>query len=215
MNLAKTKTSVIRLLYQLMYDFHKFMVSNDLVYWSSGGTTLGLIRHGSIIPWDDDLDVCMKYTDKQRLLKLEPSLKKCGYNIVKTWFGYKVCYADRKLVKEELYSFPNLDIFLMKEDGNKWIPAYKRVRETWAKEYYYTTQLFPLKEYSFGRFTIYGPNKTKAYLDRMYGKDWKTVAYRQYDHSKDEEVKKVKVKLTDKDRQPAEPTRVRNRRCIK
>lgn len=213
--LKKTKKSIIKLLYQLMYDFDYIMNANNLVYWSSGGTTLGAVRHRSMIPWDDDLDVCMKYADRNKLLKLTPLFKKCGYFIVKTWFGYKVCYKNRKLVSGEKYSFPNLDVFLMKFNG-KWIPAYKRVRETWPKEQYPKTLLFPLKEYPFGEFTILGPNKPKPYLDKMYGTDWNRIAYREYDHEKEEEVVRVKVKLTEKDRKPVQPTKIiRNKKCLK
>lgn len=214
-SLHKTKPSIIKLLYQLMYDFHSIVTDNDLTYWTCGGTTLGAVRHKSMIPWDDDLDVCIKYNDRKQFLSLESSFKKCGYYYVKTWFGYKVCIKGRKLVTDENYSFPNVDVFFFKQQDTKWIPVYKQVRDTWPKEYYFDSQLFPLKEYQFGEFVVYGPKDALRYLNRMYGKDWNKVAYREYDHAKEEEVEKVIVKLTNKDRMPAQPTKIRERRCLK
>jgi hypothetical protein len=44
-------------------------LSSPLPYWLSGGSLLGLIRHGGIIPWDDDADVEMCEEDRERLEK--------------------------------------------------------------------------------------------------------------------------------------------------
>lgn len=212
-NLLKTKSSVIKALYQLMYDFDRILESNELEYWMDGGTYLGAIRHKGIIPWDDDVDVAMEYKNRNKLLDLTSQFKKCGYIIIKTWFGYKICYKDKKLVVGEKYSFPNLDVFLYKKIKNVYIPAFKKVREIWPNAYYNEYEVYPLKKYLFGETKIYGICQYKDYFDRMYGKDWNKVAYRQYDHQKEEEVVSVKVKLTKKDRIPAEPTKVVKRKC--
>ena len=212
-NLKKTSKSVIKALYQLTYDFDRILESVGLEYWMDGGTYLGSIRHNGIIPWDDDVDVAMEYKNRNKLLLLKNQFKKCGYTIIKTWFGYKVCYINKKLVEGEKYSFPNLDVFLYKKIKSLYIPAFKLVREIWPNAYYNEKDVYPLKQYAFGDITIPGIANHQKYLDRMYGKDWNTVAYRQYDHQKEEEVTIVKVKLTKNDRVPAEPTKVTKRRC--
>ena len=212
-SLLKTKPGIIKLLYQLMYDFDRILDTNDLEYWMDGGTYLGAIRHKGIIPWDDDVDVSMEYKNRNKLLNLASKFKKCGYIIVKTWFGYKICYKDKKLVDGEKYSFPNLDVFLYKKIKNRYIPAFKEVREVWPNAYYLEDEVYPLKRFLFGEILILGIANYKDYFNRMYGKDWNKVAYRQYDHQKEEEIVIVKVKLTKKDRIPAEPTKVVKRKC--
>lgn len=215
--LKKTKKSIIKLIHQIMYDFDRIATINEIEYWTSGGTTLGAIRHTSCIPWDDDADICMKTSDLKKFKALKSQFKKCGYFIVKTWFGYKICYENRPLVDGLDYSFPNLDVFLMKyeKQTDKWIPKYKIVRDTWPKEYYIDSDLFPLKRHAFASYHVNIPKNYKKYFDRMYGKNWNKVAYREYDHQKEEEVEKVIVKLTPKDRLPAQPITVKKRRCIK
>lgn len=214
MKLKKTKGSTIKLLYQILFDFHRILEKAELTYSVDGGTLLGTIRHKGIIPWDDDVDILIEYKDKKKFLKLEKEFIKCGYIIIKTWFGYKICFVERKNLENLDYSFPNLDVFLYKKNKNKLIPAYKKVRDIWPKAYYNLDDIFPVKEYYFGEFKVFGPHNPKEYLNKMYGNTWNKIAYREYDHEKEIDVEKVLVILKKEDKTPAQPTFVKYRRCI-
>ena len=191
------------------------MEANNIPFFTEGGTTLGAIRNKGIIPWDDDIDVGIFEKDRRKLLNLRPIFLKCGYIIVKSWFGYKIYDKKNKLIEGFNYAYPFLDIFLFKKIKDRYVYSSKEVRDTWPKSYYKENEFLPFKKVPFGDFTIPVVNKPIKYLDRMYGNDWKTHGYREYDHQKEEEIKPVKVKLTKKELLPAQPTSVKNRTCMK
>ena len=39
---------------------------HDITYFADWGTILGTVRHGGYVPWDDDMDICMKRKDYTR-----------------------------------------------------------------------------------------------------------------------------------------------------
>ena len=55
----------LKILDELQALFKKY----DLLYYADFGTLLGAVRHGGIIPWDDDIDISMPRADFMKLLE--------------------------------------------------------------------------------------------------------------------------------------------------
>ena len=96
-DVALTPPEVVRRVYALGRAVAEVFGEFSLHFWTSFGTTLGAVRHRGLIPWDDDLDVCVPESEEDSLvgdvaaaladrhsLVLRPA-KTVGYRIFHSW----------------------------------------------------------------------------------------------------------------------------------
>ena len=60
-------------LLDLLVEFMRVCDKHHLKYYMCGGSILGAVRHGGIIPWDDDIDVMMMRDEYEKLIKVGPA----------------------------------------------------------------------------------------------------------------------------------------------
>lgn len=53
--------------FDILKIFDEICRRNKIEYWLTDGTLLGAVRHKGYIPWDDDVDVCVKASDIERV----------------------------------------------------------------------------------------------------------------------------------------------------
>lgn len=69
-------------LYQMLKDTVEIFERAGIRYSASSGTVLGMVRHGGLIPWDDDADLVVLHEDEIRLSDVKKAFDTLGYQIV-------------------------------------------------------------------------------------------------------------------------------------
>lgn len=220
------KPDTVKIIYKLLYLLDKIFRENDLEYWIEGGTLLGAVRHGGIIPWDDDGDVEIWEKDIPKLMSLKEIFQKHNIILMETWFGFKIFPKDGKQIKGFKWRYPAIDIFPMKKNpmtlndfdstymdnvltgsDSRLRYSYPRAQRAFGNCSLDENKMYPLERYKFGSFemTSVAKNHVDEYLNRCYGDDWSEYAYQMFDHENEKSMKRVKIKLQPNEKVPAMP----------
>ena len=162
-------------LYQLFKDVDQILRDHNINYFVHAGTLLGAVRHGGIIPWDDDVDIVILEEEENAFRCVCPLLDQYGYWTVEwSYFGYKIWYKE---APEPTW----IDVMVFR--NNNGVYEYKNT-DFWAYPFakFEQEDLFPLKDYQFGDFFVKGPQNPYPYLARVY-KKWKDIASYYINHN--------------------------------
>lgn len=205
---AHCDQQIVQKIYQTLLDVHDFFITCNIPYWIDSGTLLGSVRHRGLIPWDDDLDLCIFEENEQNFIEQFPLLRQIGYEIVGMPFGYKIYATDGIPVGDYPWTHPGCDIFIMATDGIKAFYKHRgfgRERALKKNLEIDLEDILPLRTYTFGLLNVMGPRNPMPYLYNWYGDTCLEMAYRDYDHGTESPIQKGVKLLSGDDYKAALP----------
>jgi hypothetical protein len=136
--------------YDIMSIMNKILEEHNIKYVAVAGTSLGLNRHGGIIPWDNDIDIGFIDKEWQKLLNIKDTLEINGLKYYSN--GKNHCH------------FGDIDCFKL--------TLRKNYYEGDAKTYCSIDEYKNVVKQIFGYTYIYAPFCNIKSLERRYGKNY-------------------------------------------
>jgi len=163
--------------YDKMSKLNKILEKNNIKYVAVAGTSLGLNRHGGIIPWDNDIDIGFVEKEWEKLFKIKDELEKEGFKYKTN--GKNHCH------------FGPIDCFkLIKNNKNFYTGA--------AKTFCSVDEYNNVVKQIFGYTYIYAPFNNHQSLKKRYGENYFKIGnVNDNFHFKDKTVKKFNTNHND------------------
>lgn len=166
---------------QLIIDTFDVLREECVPFWVTGGTLISALLWKSLMPYDDDADISVRWEDRAFVWSKEfhRALRKRGLEV---FFlrGSSLKFATREgsvvRVRRQGSWTPTLDIFVTKELAEgKWAKinswngdtVHHEPKEVWEPGW-----LFPLREVEVDGMMWPVANQGEKCLDKQYGSNW-------------------------------------------
>lgn len=192
-------------LYELMELTDRLFRQHGIAYWAIGGTLIGALRHGGIIPYDDDIDLGILKTDTDKLLHLTKEFRRHRVALTEVSWGYKLMPMVNTFVATG--SYPCIDIFVYTSKRGGYYFDQDAAIDYFPNSHFEHHELFPLRQVSFGSgqrsisplqtfFHLCIPRVPEPHLTRCYGHDWPTTGHVYPTHDPEDRQSSLKIVLT-------------------
>lgn len=158
-------------LIEILVEIDRVCRENKLRYFLTGGSLLGAIRHGGIIPWDDDIDVAMPREDYEKLKTISSQAFKRKFKLVTNDIDKEYHYVYAKVYHQQttLIEFEDpfyvggvfVDVFPI--DG---LPSHNLSRYYHCYKFNFWKNVSIYTSYTSGKHIVY----SKIFLKRIFQK---------------------------------------------
>lgn len=159
----------------------------DCAYWITGGTLLGLARFDGIMPFDDDIDVCMMQDTMERFMQVVNG--DASSPLLLSKFEHIVRMRYRDPAKHANLNHVHIDVIPMRYEfhdavfpARACVGAIGITRVLWPKEWYYKDDVFPIRRVLLNDVETWAPCSPNPYLDHTYS-GWRETIYLTHVHS--------------------------------
>ena len=167
-------------IYELMRKVDAVFTKHQITYWATGGTLIGAVRYAGLMPWDDDLDLCIMEQDEEKLVRAKEDLEALGLGVYKKDI-YVIYFQDGIPVKDLdhpgacSFKYPSLDVFVMaleprKEAEDRYVHRAPYFYSRFGTEDGFSyAQIEEISRVPFGPLMLPIPGEAAVFLNNNYG----------------------------------------------
>jgi lipopolysaccharide cholinephosphotransferase len=185
----------VDLLYDIMEVTAKILEGHNIRYTIEGGSLLGAVRNGGLIPHDNDGDFDVLESDLESIISLGDEFAKYDLVVIKVpGWGLQIAHKDGPELAPGLWTdgisswtsrWPFLDLISIQKNGERYELAQDVARQDYPHYHLLASDWeLPFEKIQFGHLQLYaigGEENRIKYLDRHYP-NWNAVLEMNMDH---------------------------------